>query len=179
MAKMTTQVSAGFARQAPQMPDRNQVAEFIREGDLGRWDAAGRLIGRGAGLARTLHMALAMLRVLQGDGPVIGAGPMGGAGLARLSVPAEIRTPEHTLAQACMEAGISVADCRGRDRAREVSRRRQHVMAIMRGWGKSFPQIGRAMNRHHASIINGIAAHERRLAAAKRAAVLSGRGGAQ
>ena len=64
--------------------------------------------------------------------------------------------PDRNILAACEIAGISIEDARSPSRKREISYRRFHVMAILRSWGRSLPQIGRILNRDHSTILHGL-----------------------
>lgn len=64
--------------------------------------------------------------------------------------------PDRNIIAACEIAGISVAEARGPSRLKDVSYKRFHVMAILRSWGRSLPQIGRLLNRDHTTILHGL-----------------------
>jgi chromosomal replication initiation ATPase DnaA len=66
--------------------------------------------------------------------------------------------------------GLNVGDLTGRNRSRKLVRARQEAMwrarQVKRPDGRnrySFPQIGRALNRDHSTIVHGAAAHRDRL----------------
>ena len=52
--------------------------------------------------------------------------------------------------------GLSEADILGRSRDPRLVRCRWAVALAMRWRGESLPQIGRALNKHHTSVLNGI-----------------------
>jgi chromosomal replication initiation ATPase DnaA len=60
----------------------------------------------------------------------------------------------------------TIDDLKGPDRFREVVWARQEAMWRMRKTGRfTYPQIGKFLNRDHATIIHGVRAYERRLEA--------------
>lgn len=61
--------------------------------------------------------------------------------------------------------GVSKADIMGTSRLRHIINARQHGYALSRQSGRSFNAIGDYFKRDHSTIINGIKAHEKRVAA--------------
>lgn len=61
------------------------------------------------------------------------------------------------LADACSRAGISLPAARGRSQVRETCIKRWRLMKILREEHKwSFPQIGRALNKDHTSVLTAL-----------------------
>ena len=54
-------------------------------------------------------------------------------------------------------------DIIGKQRGRKLEKARQHVMYVLSKRGNSSAWIGRQLNRHHSTILWGIAAHKRRV----------------
>jgi len=73
-----------------------------------------------------------------------------------IPLPSLINRPQN-VDLACELAGISLKLARSPDRDRKTARKRWHVMAILREWGRSSPQIGRLLNRDHTTVLHGIA----------------------
>lgn len=61
-----------------------------------------------------------------------------------------------TIERASAVAGIPVADLRGPSRVRVICLIRWAAMTAMRRKGMSYPAIGRAIHRNHATVINGV-----------------------
>ena len=75
--------------------------------------------------------------------------------------------PERTTIRAIIRdasvlTGIPVPDIIGHKRTKEFVRVRQAVMWEARRQGYSLPQIGRALNRDHTTVIHGLRQVERR-----------------
>lgn len=75
-----------------------------------------------------------------------------------MKLPGSLRSD--ALREACLKAGISVSDARSSSQRRDLVARRNHVMAILRARQWSLPVIGRAINRHHATVLHGLRRHE-------------------
>jgi chromosomal replication initiator protein len=71
----------------------------------------------------------------------------------------------HQLAQSY---GVTVADITGKSRVPRFVRARHHAMAMLRGRGWSYPEIGRKLGgRDHATVIHGIKKHYERTRAGR------------
>lgn len=79
-----------------------------------------------------------------------------GEAVPHVPVPSNITLPTRTLAAACAMAGIAVDDARSRKSDRITAHKRFHVMAILRSWDRSYPAIGRLVNRDHTSCLWGV-----------------------
>lgn len=56
--------------------------------------------------------------------------------------------------QVASETGVSIDDLRGPRRWSEIVKARKLVATRMREAGATFPRIGRALNRHHATCMH-------------------------
>lgn len=68
--------------------------------------------------------------------------------------PAQFRSA--LLNEACVAAGITLAEVRGPDRRAKTTRGRFHVMYILRKRGWTLNQIAQAVHRDHTSVLHGI-----------------------
>ena len=80
--------------------------------------------------------------------------------------PAHKQTPlEALIGRAAFDSGVSVKILISKDRTSEVSEVRQAIMKKAYVAGHALAAIGRALgNRHHTTIMYGIAAHDLRMA---------------
>lgn len=62
-------------------------------------------------------------------------------------------TPDELIRRTCKIYGVKKNDICGSDRRRSMVNIRRSAAALMRAWGFSLPEIGRALNRHHTSIL--------------------------
>lgn len=68
---------------------------------------------------------------------------------------------EELLAARANESGVRVSDVRGRCRIRRLATLRAWIAAELRGWGLSYPEIGRVLHRHHTSVMYYLGAARR------------------
>lgn len=62
------------------------------------------------------------------------------------------------------ERGVTLADLLGRRRTPRVAAARHELYSLLYGLGYSSTEIGRAVDRDHATVLHGISVRERRLA---------------
>lgn len=84
----------------------------------------------------------------------------------RMSIPRFADSPADVLRRAINRAaerhGVTVAEIKGRSRLGHVAAARQDVFLELWEVGWSFSRIGRAMGRHHSTVMHGVAVAEAR-----------------
>lgn len=70
---------------------------------------------------------------------------------------------QRMIAEVARETGHTVEDLTGRNRFLPVVKVRQHAMLLAHEAGYSTPQIGRAFNRDHTTVLEGIRNARRRM----------------
>lgn len=75
-----------------------------------------------------------------------------------------VRTMASILTEVALANDVSEADLKGASKDPLVVKSRYEVMYRCRmELHKSFPAIGRFMNRHHSTVLNGVRRHEERM----------------
>ena len=82
-----------------------------------------------------------------------------------MSLPRTIDSMSQIVDQVSSLHCVSRADILGTSRVAKIICARQHCYTLARQGGKSFLAIGRFFNRDHTTVIYGIKAHEKRVAA--------------
>lgn len=79
--------------------------------------------------------------------------------------PAGIMTIQAIVSHMCDLRGQKESDVLGKCKTKPIAHLRQEIMSLAAEAGYSTPEIGRALNRDHSTVVHGIKAHRKRVSA--------------